>query len=127
MKVYICGPMTGRPLNNVPAFLEAAELVRDAGHEPITPIQVNEKLGVDPRALVSREQYADLLLADLQELRKADGVLMLPGWADSRGATVEIAWARALGKPTLTAISQPLIRDRLQILERMVAAERGWE
>lgn len=86
MKVYISGPMTGLPDYNYPAFNACAEHLRALGHEPINPARPGED-GWDWVAFMRRA------LCDLSE---ADGIYMLPGWLNSRGACIEERIARDL-------------------------------
>ncbi len=88
MRVYISGPMTGYPDWNKPAFAAAADQLRDRGYEPMNPAEV--KLG--PGA--TWEQY---MREDLKLLMDCEAVALLPGWEQSRGATLEASIARRLG------------------------------
>lgn len=89
--------MRSYPALNFPAFHEAAALLRAAGHEVFNPAEQDEQAGLDgtdPAAL------RILLGADLAWITAhADGLVVLPGWRKSLGATAETATARALGLP----------------------------
>lgn len=99
MKLYLAGPMRGIPQHNYPAFKRAAQLLKDQGHEVFSPIEYNESIGIgpdDPRHDVPVEG----LSKDLEYIcLEADGVVVMPGSNDSRGARAEVATARALCKP----------------------------
>ncbi len=90
MKVYLSGPMTGYPLHNYPAFREAREQLRSEGFTVLCPAEAGEVEGW------TWEQYLrrDLILVCL-----ADAVVTLRGWADSRGACLEVHVARELNMP----------------------------
>ncbi len=91
MKLYVSGPITGLPDLNKPAFAEAAEQLRAAGHSVINPHEVGEA----SELLLPWEDY---LRADLiAMLQGADALAMLPGWVNSRGATLEYHIAERLG------------------------------
>lgn len=109
MHVYVSGPMRGRPSFNFPAFMEAAEALREMGHVPINPAQRDIDQGFDPSGLSGFEDLRQLgfdlrraLAVDAVLIcDEADAVLVLDGWQGSKGATAEVALARACGIPVL--------------------------
>lgn len=88
-RVYIAGPMTGRPDNNVPAFDEAARDLRSIDLQPVSPADIARRMGIDPIARATPQQYASFMRADLAELVTCQAIAMLPGWQHSRGASFE--------------------------------------
>jgi hypothetical protein len=109
MKLYLAGPMRGIPQFNFPAFHEAAAKLRARGHEVFSPAEKDvEMYGPDIAQgnLFGDEEKAardhgfnlrEALLADLEFIcRYADGIVMLPGWLNSRGAQAERRVAMAL-------------------------------
>lgn len=98
MKLYLCGPMTGMPLWNFPAFRLAEKILRDAGFEVINPATIHGDLSAlsDDELTANRHQY---LKTDIAAMLTADGVCMLPGWGNSKGATLEVGVAEAVGIP----------------------------
>ena len=98
MKIYLAGPMTGRPEFNFPAFDRAAELLSSLGHTVFNPAQMDRDVGFDPSSTaVSKEFLRDALRRDLSAICDADAIAMLPGWEKSGGAMVEWSLARHLG------------------------------
>ena len=110
MKSYLAGPMRGIPEFNFPAFSKATFLLRYLGHEVFSPAeQDNKKHGTDiskGNATGSVQQAAaqhgfnlrEALGVDLAWIcTHADGIALLPGWRNSKGATAEHAAAVALG------------------------------
>lgn len=88
MIVYLCGPMTGLPKLNVPAFAAAAAHLRAAGHIVVSPHEVSP----------GEKSWSDHLRADLiAMLRSCDAICLLPGWDTSKGATLERHVAETLG------------------------------
>lgn len=92
--VYLAGPITGvkdywRP------FCEAKfELTRRY-------IKV-----LDPTTLpegMTTQQYMRVCLAMVDD---ADAVLMLPGWENSNGATIEAMYAKYIGKPVFKSVEE---------------------
>lgn len=91
MKVYIAGPMSGLPEFNYPAFNAAEGRLLVAGHYPLNPARSEEHNTTGkPQAWDWYMRHALRMVAD------ADGVALLPGWEDSRGAKLEHVVATAL-------------------------------
>lgn len=87
--LYIAGPMTGLPDYNRPAFHEAAQALRAAGFTVLNPAETSLPPGAD--------SWADYMRAGLAQVLAADGVALLPGWSQSRGAQLEQRVAVGLG------------------------------
>ncbi|MFM0022171.1 DUF4406 domain-containing protein [Paraburkholderia azotifigens] len=88
MKLYIAGPMTGYVDLNFPTFHAEAARLRALGFEIVNPAEINSDLNAE---------WLDCMRADIKQLVDCDGVALLPGWAKSRGASIEQYLARALG------------------------------
>jgi hypothetical protein len=106
-KVYLAGPMRGIPEFNFPAFAAATAQLRAAGYEVFSPAEKDiEKHGLD----VNKSATGNLddikasgfnlratLLLDLTWIAEnADGIVVLPGWENSKGANAEVALAKAI-------------------------------
>ncbi len=91
MKVYLAGPMTGYPDSNHPEFHRAAKLLREQGHEVISPAEYEL-----PAETLNDWQVA--LRYDLGEsVCKSQGIAVLDGFEKSKGACLELHTALALG------------------------------
>lgn len=88
--LYISGPMSNIPECNYPEFNRVAVELREAGFVVINPAELT---------LPKPGSYVDLLRRDLEALLHCDGVALLPGWANSRGATTEVHVAELLKMP----------------------------
>lgn len=90
-KVYISGPITGTK-----DYLEKFEDIETAlplihqGVEVINPAKVNANL---PES-TTWEEYMRMSLCMLS---MCDGIYMMEGWQQSRGATLEYAYAKGMG------------------------------
>jgi hypothetical protein len=106
MKVYLAGPMRGIPEFNFPAFHAAAKILREDGHVVFNPAEKdNERHGTDisknnPTGdeSVAASNYGfslrEALGMDLAWIcAEAEGIALLPGWENSKGAIAEKATA----------------------------------
>ena len=89
--LYLCGPMTGLPSNNYPAFHKAAADLRAAGYSVVSPAETTLP-STAPWVSHMRKDIADMV-------NTCDAVATLPGCESSRGARIEIALATGLGWP----------------------------
>lgn len=87
MKLYVCGPMTGLPEFNYPAFRTAAERLTAAGYPVESPAG----------ELVDGWGWSDYMRRALGLLVQCQGVAVLAGWQTSRGARIEAKLAQDLG------------------------------
>lgn len=91
-RIYLAGPMSGLPELNFPAFHAAAAQLRAAGWDVVNPAEIN----ADPNA-----EWAACMRADIRELVTCEAIALLPGWINSRGATLEHHIAHQLGMEIL--------------------------
>lgn len=90
-RLYLSGPMTGRPDNNVPTFNSAARALRYAGYKVVNPAELDK--GQPCRT------WTDCLRRDLRALTTCDAIATLPGWHNSKGAKLEIHVGEELSFP----------------------------
>lgn len=94
--------MTGLPEWNYAAFFEAEERLRSLGHEVINPARIH---GDDLEACVQaagnpnnpNHEWDWYMRQHLRSLMDAESIYCLKGWRESRGATLEVQVATALG------------------------------
>lgn len=89
MKLYVIGKVTGCDFLNAPEFTRAKFKLEGAGYEVSIPHD-------------SVPQYASweqAMRISISELLKAEGIALLRGWIDSRGAKIEYDLAREIGIP----------------------------
>ena len=82
MKIYVSGPMSGLPLNNVPAFNVAAKKLRAKGYRVVNPAELDR--GEPCRT------WEDCLRRDLRWLTTCGAIATLPNWKRSKGAALEV-------------------------------------
>lgn len=87
MIVYLSGPMTGLPDMNYPAFNAAEARLTALGYDVINPARPGD----------SAWGWTEFMRRALVDLSQADGIHVLPGWRNSKGASVEVFIADALG------------------------------
>lgn len=89
-RIYICGPMTGLPEFNYPAFNAEAERLRGLGYHVENPAE-NEH--------PADQTWAGYMRAALRQMLTCDAVAVLDGWAASKGAKLELDVAESVGIP----------------------------
>jgi hypothetical protein len=107
MKVYIAGPMSGYKEWNFPAFFKAEEELQSIGVDVINPAhndgpnleKAMKSAGTPERPNHTWSWY---MRRDLPHVMECDAICVLEGWQKSKGASLEVHVARALGMPVLT-------------------------
>ena len=107
MRVYIAGPMTGRVAYNVGAFEDAAGQWIMWGFTAVTPFEASNVVyrrhfgrNFDPFNDVcdyGEPMLHEIFTENIKLLLSCGAIALLPGWRESRGATVEYAIARLFG------------------------------
>lgn len=133
-RLYVAGPMTNIPQFNFPAFDAAAEALRAAGFEVVSPAELDDPDDRE-RAMASPDgaplhytygkTHADFLARDLKIIADGiDAIVVLPGWAKSTGARIETFIGFAYGKPILKMrmVGDSVSLDKVGLLE----LARGW-
>lgn len=108
MRLYTAGPMTGIPQYNFPAFDRMAALLREHGHDVISPAELDDPAD-RARAMASPDgapqtahgfgkTWGDFLARDVKLLADdgIEGIVVLPGWEASRGSRLETFVGNAL-------------------------------
>lgn len=85
-RIYVCGPMTGLPEFNYPAFAAETARLRALGYDVVSPAEINPNGGT----------WQECMKKDIAQLMTCDLLAKLPGWIDSRGARLEILLAQQL-------------------------------
>ena len=91
-RVYISGPITG-VIEAEEYFREAEQKIEAAGFIAINPYTL-----INGSGKLTWEDYIDM---DLAILKKCNCIYMLNGWQNSRGATLEKAFAKRHNIPEL--------------------------
>lgn len=120
-RVYIAGPIAGRPDGNRAAFATAEEVLRRAGFKTSNPQWIDHAhagpcTGDEvPRAEGAEQweehRYGCYLRADIRALLACDFIYILPDSQMSRGATVEKAVAYICGIEVLTDATLAAMAD----------------
>lgn len=104
-RIYISGPVTGKPNDNRAAFENASVALRSAGYEFFIPHEIVEPDDSHETAmrLCVHELTAPVVRRGIvYGSPRYDGLALLPGWEQSEGARLERAVAEACGIPCKT-------------------------
>ncbi len=121
-RVYILGPMRGKPYYNFNAFDNMAVNLEIEGHIPVNPAQLDRAAGFNPFDLPPDYDWSKIPASldlqkvidrDIDALRTCDAYVALEGWEHSTGARAEkplLDWqgATRLDPATLKPWVQPL-------------------
>ncbi len=88
MRIYVSGPMSHLPNNNVPAFNAATKLLRKKGYKVVNPAELDKE--------ETCRTWEQCLRRDIRHLTTCTDIATLKGYKKSRGATLEIHIGRAL-------------------------------
>lgn len=81
MKVYISGPISGLPYEEVEKAFSKAEIrLQEQGYEVVNPLN---------NGLPRESTWNEHMRADLKLLLDCDAIYMLDGWTNSKGAKIE--------------------------------------
>ena len=90
MKIYISGPITGRPIKDAEEHFARKEFIlKCPSVKPINPMKIKPFLGF--------ENWYCYMITDVWALLKCDAIYMLKGWEQSRGAKIEKRIAEFMG------------------------------
>lgn len=110
VRFYLAGPMSGLPEFNFPAFREAAAEMRSWGVQIVSPAELD---GAEVEAEAAKSHtgefpsdgklagktWGDMLSRDLKiVIDDVVGIVLLPGWEESRGANLECYAGLLTGK-----------------------------
>lgn len=114
-QIYLSGPMSGIEDNNRPAFFAAEGI-----------LQTFQWVVLNPARWSDEGPYATLLRRDLEAVLRVDAIAVLPGWENSRGATLEVAVAVTIGLPILATWCADCIGGH-HTTHDLPANPRGWK
>jgi hypothetical protein len=102
---YLSGPMAGYADHNFPFFARTAAFLRQSGIKIVSPHEVHHQdytreVRADGSYPTQEQSWHRYLETDLVVmLTQTDGIIMLKGWPESRGARLELDVALQLGRP----------------------------
>jgi hypothetical protein len=110
--LYLCGPMTGHPEFNYPAFNAAAARLRAMGLKVRNPA---ERFGGD-----TSRPLENYLWNDFREILYSDCIAVLPGWRMSPNGRKEVMLATSIGLAVIdaeTLLPIPADESALEVVE----------
>lgn len=102
--IYISGKMSGVENWNFPLFFERDEQIRALGYGVINPAKndgetLEEALASAGTSDAPANEWEYYIKKDVKKLMDADAICVLPGWQNSKGATLEVKLGQTLGLP----------------------------
>lgn len=108
--LYVAGPMTGYPQFNFPAFDIVAADLRKRGFKIVSPAELDDPKtrkaalaspdGAPGSGTSNGETWGDFLARDVKLIAdKVNGIVVIAGWQNSKGARLETFIAFLCGKP----------------------------
>ena len=88
---YLAGPMSGYPQFNYPAFEAAAWALRNTGIRITSPHEAAWPEGHE--TMSEEELWQEMMRLTGLQLADAEGIILLRGWPQSRGARAELSIA----------------------------------
>jgi hypothetical protein len=89
---YLSGPMTGLLRFNFDSFDKAATELRDAGFKIVSPHELEA-----PKDLYDLNLWNHMMNLCEAEMKRSQGIILLNGFANSRGSLRELRWNRENG------------------------------
>lgn len=106
MKLYVCGPITGIE-NYKESFKKAQCTLMRAGYDIVNPCELNSAL--DP--------WQACMKKDIPAMLSCDGIALLPGWENSKGAKLELHIAQRVCLP-VKAVSEWCDKKKTSFFKR---------
>ena len=96
-RVYIAGPMKGKPSHNVEQFAIADAYLKSEGYDTANPVEIGDVFG-PPEAIERNPTLLNAVITrELIELMDCDAIYLLRGWENSAGARRELLHALTIG------------------------------
>lgn len=92
-RIYIAGPMSGKPQYNYPAFMRAETQLKAMGYEVVNPATMGDAYCTPDELSADQKLLKRLMLDELRECANCDAIYLLRGWEKSVGARAELALA----------------------------------
>lgn len=111
-KVYLSGPITGKPNDNIEEFEKYKQKFKNLNYEVVNPHDLFTREFVDDlnRKLENKEitfeEYHDTFMrTDIKAMMDCDFVAVLNGYENSKGANIEVYIARNINMPIIDAVT----------------------
>lgn len=120
MKIYIAGPMSGVEDFNFPLFFETEKALKELGYEVINPAHndgenLEEALASAGTPDKPNNSWGYYMRRDLPNVLSVDALCVLPNWRKSKGASLEVHVAEALGLP-IYVLQDDVLKPRITVL-----------
>ena len=98
MKIYISGPISGQPTQQVANhFNNAEKRLKKLGYKVVNTLD-NPPLNIPQ---TPEQQWSEYMKSDIIQLMHSDAIYMLEGYGNSKGASLEYTIAERLEMPII--------------------------
>ena len=114
MRIYLAGPMRGKPLFNFAEFFRVAMRLRAMGHDVLNPAERDLAVGFNPALPIEHPENAAVFTLgaafewDFAAIVSADAIVLLEGWRESNGTQAELVLAMSLGRKVFEYVNDTL-------------------
>lgn len=98
MKIYLCGPITGRPNQNIDQFRKREQHLTKLGYKVVVPHDLFKNVNT------TNFEHSDYMRHCIKALMDCQMVAQLTDWHLSKGAKIETDLARRLDIPCKLAV-----------------------
>ena len=111
-KVYLSGPITGKPNLNIDEFEKYEQKFKNLNFEVVNPHKLFNQEEIDKvnkmyenKEMTFEEYHSFFMRVDIKAMMDCDFIAVLNGHEKSKGANIEVYIARNINMPVINAVT----------------------
>jgi len=111
-KVYLSGPITGKPNDNIEEFEKYKQKFKNLNYEVVNPHDLFTREFVDDlnrklenKDITFEEYHGTFMRTDIKAMMDCDFIAVLNGYENSKEANIEVYIARNINMPIIDAVT----------------------